>query len=310
MKAVMVREFGGPEALSFMDVADPVPGPGEVCIEVKACTVNPTDTMRRSGASAWHRVRPAGAFALGMEAAGIIREIGAGVELQVGDAVMAVVFPSGEYGAYAERIVVPAEQVALIPPNMDFVHAATIPMNGLTALLALSAVDLKFGDILAVTGAAGTFGGYAIELAKAHGLRVIADSSPADEKLVHRLGADWIVPRGPNVAAAIRNIATEGVPALIDGSLQLEEVVPAVSDAGTLVLMRPMDYKPEERIRAVTVIISEARNRPELLPRLRRHVEMGHLTPRVAAKFPLSSADAAHRMLERGGTRGRIVLIP
>ncbi|AUZ34461.1 hypothetical protein C3B78_08350 [Arthrobacter sp. PGP41] len=98
MKAVMTREFGGPEALTLMEVSNPVPGPGEVCIEVKACTVNPTDTMRRAGAPAWHPLPAEGPFAIGMEAAGIVRKIGAGVELDVGDSVMAVVFPSGRQG--------------------------------------------------------------------------------------------------------------------------------------------------------------------------------------------------------------------
>ena len=110
---------------------------------------------------------------------------------------MAVVVPARGWGAYAERVLVPAEQVTLAPRNVDLSHAATVPMNGLTALLALDEIGLPAGEIIAVTGAAGALGGYVIELAKARGLRVIADSKPSDEDLVRRLGADWIVPRRP-----------------------------------------------------------------------------------------------------------------
>ena len=211
MRAVEVLEFGGPEVLRLVDVADPVPGPGEVCIQVRACTVNPTDTMRRAGAPAWHKAAPQGPFRLGMEVAGVIDEVGPGADFEVGDQVMALVVPSQDHGAYAERIVLPVQQVALAPRNVGVSHAATVPMNGLTALLALAAVDLPAGATLAVTGAAGAVGGYVVELAKARGLRVIADSAPADEELVRQLGPDWIVPRGHDVAAAIRRLVQAGV---------------------------------------------------------------------------------------------------
>ena len=309
VREVQVPEFGGPEVLRLVDVADPVRGPGEVCIQVRACTVNPTDTMRRAGASAWHKVAPQGPFRLGMEVAGVVDEVGPGAGFEVGDRVMALVVPSVESGAYAERVVLPVDQVALAPRNVDLSHAATVPMNGLTALLALAAADLPAGETLAVTGAAGALGGYVVELAKARGLRVIADSSPADEELVRRLGAEWIVPRGHDVAAAIRRLVPAGVAALIDGSVQGAEVLPALSDGGTLVVLRPQDLAPAHA-RVVFVWVSQALQRPDWLPELRRHVEEGHLTPRVAREFPLASAYEAHRLLERGGTRGRIVLIP
>ena len=309
MRAVEVLEFGGPEVLRLVDVADPVPGPGEVCIQVRACTVNPTDTMRRAGAPAWHKAAPQGPFRLGMEVAGVIDEVGPGADFEVGDQVMALVVPSQDHGAYAERIVLPVQQVALAPRNVGVSHAATVPMNGLTALLALAAVDLPAGATLAVTGAAGAVGGYVVELAKARGLRVIADSAPADEELVRQLGPDWIVPRGHDVAAAIRRLVPAGVPALIDGSVQGVEVLPAVSDGGTVVVLRPPDFAPAHA-RVVFVWVSQALQRPEWLSELRRYVEQGQLTPRVAREFPLAAAEEAHRLLEQGGLRGRIVLVP
>ena len=309
MLAVKAREPGGPEVLTLFEVADPVPGPGEVCIAVKASTVNPTDTMNRSGAAAWHPVAPREPFNIGMEVSGVVDEVGPGVDLEVGDRVMAVVVPARGWGAYAERVLVPAGQATLAPENVDFSHAATIPMNGLTALLALDAIDVAAGDTIAVTGAAGALGGYVIELAKARGVRVIADSQPSDEALVRGLGADWLVPRGPDVADAIRGIVPEGVSALVDCSIQLTEVVPAVAEGGVIAIFRPVEFDPSPA-RSVFVGVSQALARPEWLSELRRHVEKGELTPRVAHELPLASAAEAHRLLERGGTRGRIVLIP
>ena len=111
MRAVMVLKPGGPEALTVVDVADPVAGPGQVCIRVRASTVNPTDTMRRSGAPAWFPVAPTRPYGLGMEVAGIVDEVGPGVaDFAVGDDVMALVIPSSGWGAYAERVVVPGNR--------------------------------------------------------------------------------------------------------------------------------------------------------------------------------------------------------
>jgi len=289
-------------------VPDPNAGPGEIVLRLAACTVNPTDTMRRAGAAAW-RVPPREPYALGMEASGIVESVGAGVQFEVGDHVMALVLPTQERGAYDERIAVPASQVARAPRNIDLIHAATLPMNGSTALLALDALDLPEDASLAVTGAAGAVGGYVVEIAKARGLRVIADSSPEDEPMVRGFGADHIVPRGPGFAAAVRELEPGGVRALVDCSVQGAELLPALADGGTMAVLRPPDFEaPDVQIHFVRV--STAPERPELLQELTRYVEAGQLTTRVARQFPLAQAADAHRLLEQGGLRGRILLHP
>lgn len=113
--------------------------------------------------------------------------------LQVGDHVMAIVVPEGSRGAYSERVVVTAESVARVPVGATDAERTTLPMNGLTARLALDVLALERGQILAVTGAAGAVGGYAVQLTKADGLRVIADASQDDDQLVKRAGGR---PRG------------------------------------------------------------------------------------------------------------------
>jgi NADPH2:quinone reductase len=309
MQAVLARAPGGPEVLNLLEVPDATAGPGEVCIEIHASTVNPTDTMRRSGSAGWHSVPPQWPIVLGMEAAGVVDEVGLGADFEVGDAVMAVVFPKAGWGTYAERVLVPATQVTRAPRNVDLSHAATVPMNGLTALLALEAVGLPAGESIAVTGAAGALGGYVIELARVRGLHVIADSSPADQDLVCRLGANVVVPRGPDVAAAIRKVVPAGVRGLVDCSYQLAEASPAVMEGGVMVTVRPSEFDASPA-RAVFVNVTQAAERIDWLVELRQYVEEGRLTTRVAHELPLASAETAHRLLERGGTRGRIVLRP
>ncbi len=206
MRGIGVIEFGGPEALQVVDLPEVHAGTGEVRIKVQAATVNPTDTGLRSGARAAAMQNDPPPYIPGMDAAGVIDEVGADTEtgLAVGDAVMAMVIPRASHGGYRESIVLAADSVVRAPAHSSIVEAATLPMNGLTARQSLDQLALQSGQTVAVTGAAGCYGGYVVQLAKADGLRVIADASSADERLVRDLGADLVVPRGVVIAALFR----------------------------------------------------------------------------------------------------------
>jgi len=171
MKAIGLTAFGGPEVLRVLDLPVPEAGPGEIRIRVHAATVNPVDTLVRRGIAFVSDAAPP--YVPGMDAAGVVEQIGAGVDtdLAVGDHVMAVVVVSGTHGAYAEHVVVPAESVVRVPAGTTEIETATLPMNGLTARMALDLLELPTGATVAVTGAAGAVGGYAVQLAKADGLR-------------------------------------------------------------------------------------------------------------------------------------------
>jgi NADPH:quinone reductase-like Zn-dependent oxidoreductase len=310
MRVVGVTEFGGPEALRVVEVPEPHAGPGEVRIRVHAAAVNPTDTYVRNGDRADHQRADPPPYVPGMDAAGVLDEVGAGVEtdLAVGDHVMAIVVPKGSHGAYSEYIVVPAKSVARAPAGVSDVEASSLPMNGLTARLALDRLDLQPGQTLAVTGAAGCFGGYVVQLAKADGLRVIADASPADEKLVRDLGADVVVARGDGVAARIRDAAPGGVDGLADGSVQHELLLAAVKDGGGFAAVRGFAGETERGITVHSVMVRTYATEQAKLDRLREQVEDGAITLRVARTFPPEEAGEAHRLLEAGGTRGRLVV--
>ena len=169
-----------------------------------------------------------------MDAAGEVDEIGEGTdtELHVGDAAMAIVVPDGSHGAYAEYVVVPAASAVRAPSGASAAEAATLPMNAMTARLALDTLALVPGQTLAVTGAASALGGYVVQLAKTDRLTVVADASEADEQLVRELGADVVVRRGDDVAARIREGRPGGVDGLVDGSVQGDALLPAVRDGG------------------------------------------------------------------------------
>lgn len=313
MRVVGVREFGGPEALEVIEVPTPVCGPDEIRINVRAAAVNPTDTYTVNGARAELLAKQGPPpYVPGMDAAGEIDEIGSAVdsELAVGDRVMAMVIPSGSNGAYASQVVVPAAIVVPIPDGVSFVEAATLPMNGLTADLALDLLELSAGDTLAVTGAAGAFGGYVVQLAKVAGLTVIADASEADEALVRELGADHVVRRGSDVAERIRALVPEGVNGLADGSVQGVEVIAAVADGGRIATVRG-DDGPDESVRGITwhpVWVRVHERAGDKLARLGQLAGEGRLTLRVAQTFKAEDAAEAHRVLHRGGTRGRCVI--
>jgi len=310
MRGVGVIEFGGPEVLQIVDLPEVHAAQGEVRIRVHGATVNPTDTAIRDGARAEALSKLPPPYIPGMDIAGVIDEVGIGTEssLVVGDAVIAMVIPTGSHGAYRESIVLSADSVAKAPVGSTHSEASTLPMNGLTARLSLDQLALQPGQTLAVTGAAGCYGGYVVQLAKSDGLRVIADASEVDEQIVNGLGADIIVRRGDDIAARIREVAPDGVDALADGSVQMHVATGAVRDGGKFVSVRGWHGNGERGITFQTTSVRNYDHRADLLDRLRQQTEEGELTLRVAASYPPKEAAEAHRRLEAGGTRGRCVI--
>lgn len=309
MRAVGVTEFGGPDALHLVDLPEPHAGPGEVRIRVHAAAVNPTDTGLRAGLYRERLGDRPPPYVPGMDAAGLVDEVGPGSRFATGDRVMAITLPTTPRGgAYADAVVVPEASAVPMPAGADFAAAATLPMNGLTAWLALDQLDLAAGSVLAVTGAAGAFGGYVVQLAKARDLQVVADASEADEPLVRQLGADHVVRRGEDVADRIRELFPGGVDGLADGSVQEAQVAPAVRDGGGMAVVRGWGGDPGRSITVHPVRVATAAERTDALDELRRLAEAGALTLRVARVLAPDEAPEAHRLLEAGGVRGRLVL--
>jgi NADPH:quinone reductase len=310
LRAVVIPKPGDPDVLEVADRPAREPGAGEVRIAVKAAAVNPTDIgLRERGAGP--DLEPP--WVAGMDAAGVVESVGPDVDrLQVGEEVMAAVSPRRpEGGAQQELLVVPAASVVPIPDGASLVEAATLPMNGLTAMRGLEMMGLDAGQTLAVAGGAGLLGSYVIPLAKERGLRVIADAKPEDEELVRGFGADEVVPRSDDFAAAIREVEPAGVDAVYDTALLYRDAFGAVRDGGQIVFVRGWDGdEVEDRsIRVHPVMVFRVLERTDWLEELRALASAGKLKLRVAGEYPPEKAAEAHRAMDAGGLRGRAVIV-
>src|SRR5487761_1429213 len=298
-RAVGITRPGGVEVLEVIERPVRGPGPGEVRVAVRAAAVNPTDIgLREQGAE---DLPPP--WVPGMDAAGRVESVGDSVDRPApGDPVMVAVSPRRrEGGAQAELLVVPAASVVPVPTGATLEQAATLPMNGLTALLALKLLDLRPGQTLAVS---------ATPRAKARGLRVLADAKPEDEPLVHSFGADAVLPRGDGFPAAVRAQTVDGVDGFLDTALLGRAAFPALHDGGAMAVVRGWsDGEPERGIEIRRVWVRTVLERTEWLDELRRLASRGGLQLRVAGTYPPGRAADAHRAMEAGGLRGRAVIV-
>jgi NADPH2:quinone reductase len=310
VRAVGLMVHGGPEVLEVVDVEAVTAGPGQIRIQNFAAAVNPTDIVARDGTRAKLQSQFPPPYVPGMDAAGIVDQVGEGVStgIKLGDRVMAMVVPKASHGAYREQLVLNQYAVVPAPANTTHLQASTLPMNALTARLSLDLLELSPGQVLAVTGGPGAYGGYVIELAKAAGLTVIADSSESDRALLETLGADVVVARGEGFAERIREHFPDGVDGVADGALLNDKAIPAVKDGGAFTAIRGFRGEPQRDIRFTETWVTQYNERYDLLDALRQQTEQGQLTLRVADVVPPERAGDAHQRLAAGGTRGRIVI--
>ena len=308
MRAVGIAGPGGPEVVQLIDRPVREAGANEVRIAVRAAAVNPTDIGLRTVGDA--NTPPP--WTPGMDAAGTIESVGSGVEgLRPGQQVMAAVTPRRpEGGAQAELVVIPAASTVPAPDVVTLEQAATLPMNGLTAMRGLELLGLGAGETLLVSGGAGLLASYVIPLAKRQGLRVIADAAPADEQLVRSFGADEVVARGDGMPAAVRELAADGVAALFDTALLGRRAFATIRDGGAIAVVRGWDDGDTERgIDVRPVWVREVLQRTDWLHQLRGLASDGALKLRIAGEYPPERAADAQRAMEAGGLRGRALIV-
>ncbi|GAA0363935.1 NADP-dependent oxidoreductase [Microbispora corallina] len=307
--------------MRVLELPEPHAGPGQVRIKVAAADVNSADVVSRSGYV--NKLSPGSfpqsdAYVIGWDAAGVIDEVGDGVraELAVGTDALALVVPILTLGAQAEYVVAPAESVVRAPRGVELTAASTLLMSGLSARQALKLLEVAPGATVAVIGAAGTVGGYAVQLAKAAGLTVIADAAARDRDLVIALGADHVVPRGDDFADAVRRLRPDGVDGLIDTAQLTGAAATVVRDGGVAAGLRPLagssswaDSTTDRGVRWRIVNVTTDMDDTSALTELCEQAESGVLTLRVAATFAAEQAKEAHALIEVGGVRGRPVLV-
>ncbi|MFF4415964.1 NADP-dependent oxidoreductase [Streptosporangium sp. NPDC001559] len=311
MRAVVVRSFGGPEVLEVEEVPVPGTGVGQVRVRVEAAGVNPVDVATRAGGLvALGLADRRDVHGIGWDLAGVVEEVGTGVTgFAPGDRVVGLVDRLDlPLGAYAEQVVLDADALALIPGGVTAVQAATLPLNSLTADQALDLLELSEGQSVLVTGAAGAVGGYAVELAVLRGLRVVAVAGQEDEDLVRRLGAEFFVPRGAELGAAVRSLVPGGVDGAVDAAVVGTAALTAVRGGGSFVAV--LDGAVPRPLRGTRVSNVWIRADGARLAELAGLAGEGRLSLRVADTLPLDEAAKAHERFSQGGLRGRLVLLP
>jgi NADPH:quinone reductase-like Zn-dependent oxidoreductase len=159
-----------------------------------------------------------------------------------------------------------------------------------------------------ITGGAGAMGGDSIQIAKYFGLKVIADGKDSDVDLLRKLGADNVVPRGDALVASVKQLYPQGVDGLIDAALLRDSVVPLVRDGGAGVSVRMTHLINDPRLRSANVMVGGQMTNTPALVWLAEMLAKGVITARVAKTFPAAQAAEAHKVVEAGGLRGRVVL--
>jgi putative PIG3 family NAD(P)H quinone oxidoreductase len=324
VKAVVVREPGGPDALEYVDVPDPEVGPDDVLLDVAATAVNRADLLQRQG----HYPPPPGASSvIGLECSGTVTALGEHVTgHRVGDEVCALLAGGG----YATRVAVPAGQVMPLPGGVDLVTAAALPEVAATVWSNVMMVaGLRSGETFLVHGGAGGIGSFAIQLAAAVGARVITTGgSPEKLAFCAGLGADVTIDyREQDFVEVVREVTDgHGADVILDNmaASYLGRNVAALAVEGRLVVIGmqggttgELDLGALMRKRAA-IVATTLRARPveekaTICRAVAEHVwplvTDGTIRPVVDTTLPLAQAAEAHRRMESGAHTGKILLV-
>lgn len=313
MKSITADRFGGPEVLKISEVPKPEPGSGEIRVKVEAAGVNPLDTQIRRGDYTDYVPTP---YKLGVELAGVVDALGEGVTtFAVGDEVFYSTRVLENEGGYAEYHTERAEFVAKKPRPLSFVEAAAMPIAASTAWVCLiERGRLQSGDRVLILGGSGGVGQFAVQIANNVGAYVVTSVSEQAKDFVFKLGADDTVDyRRKDVWDALKETSGNGFDVIVDliGGDAIQQSLALLATGGRVVsivdqpqaqsLYAGWDYNAEIHL----VFLTPSAER---LTRLGSLAERGLLKPIVERTLALEDAAEAHRLIEAGGRKGKIVL--
>jgi len=320
MQAMTLPSFGGPEVLTLAELDDPVPGPGEVLLDVAATAVNRADLMQRQGL---YPPPPGAPAHPGLECSGTVAALGEGVAgWEVGDRVCALL--SG--GGYATRVAVPAGQLLPVPAGLSLVEAAALPEVACTVWSnVFMRADLQPGEVFLVHGGSSGIGTMAVQLANHLGARVFATvGSPEKAERVAALGAERaVLYRSEDFVEVVR--AEGGADVVLDvmGAAYLARNVQALADGGRLVVIGLQGGARAEldlgallakrgSVHATALRSRSASSKAAIVQAVLAGVwpllETGEVRPVVDRVLPLAQAAQAHRVVEQSGHVGKVVL--
>ncbi|MGC4936420.1 NADP-dependent oxidoreductase [Kribbella sp. DT2] len=298
MKAARFSRFGGPEVLEIVELPDPRPGVGELRIKVRAAGINASDWKKRQGLMDQELPQT-----LGHEAAGIVDELGSDVcGVAVGDRV----FGATPYGAAQAELAV-LSFWAPIPGPLDYATAAAIPAAAETAARSLDQLGVTADSTVLISGASGSVGTAAVQLAVERGARVIGTGSPAAHDLLRSLGAEPVA-YGAGMTERVRAIVPAGVDLALDvaGSGVLPELVELAGGPEHVITVADFLGAQETGVRFSR---GDSGRATYALAQVARMAEAGRFAAQVGQTFPLSDVAEAHRVGEAGTVRGKLVLL-
>ncbi|MGW1199188.1 NADPH:quinone reductase [Streptomyces sp. NPDC002536] len=315
MRAAYTEELGPPEVIRYGELPVPQPGPTDVVVEVTATAVNHVDTFVRSGA--W-RTPVAFPFVVGRDLVGTVAEAGPGAPgFRPGDRVWCnSMGHDGRQGAAAESVVVPADRLYRLPDGVDPVEAAALAHPAATAYLALFTHGrLRAGETVLIAGAAGNVGSALVVMAAQAGARVVATARADDAEYCRSLGASEVIDyRDPQASYP------GGIDVYVDTSARndLPSAVELLAKRGRVVVMAGLRTRPVLPVgplylkdcSVIGFAISQATTSElaEAAAAINRLMAAGLLRPRAVEVLPLSAAAEAHRRIEAGEVRGKLVL--
>ena len=306
-RAVYYNEFGGPESLQVGELPLPPVGPDSVVVKVAGVGINPVDYKIQRGylAGAIEINFP---VVIGWDVAGEVLAVGPAItEFAPGDRVFAYArLDTVQHGTAAEVVVLPIRVLANAPTSLPLEEAAAVPLTGLTAFQLIRRLDIQPGETVLIHGAAGGVGQFAVQLARLAGATIIGTASTRNHEHLRGLGVEP-VGYGPELEAAVRRLAPNGVDVVVDlvGGDALER-----SDALVAANARVGSITNGEGAIARGGVYVFVRPSAADLTELARLIDDGSLVVDVAATYPFAEAAAAYRQLEEGHVRGKIVLTP
>jgi putative PIG3 family NAD(P)H quinone oxidoreductase len=323
VRAVTIPSPGGPEVLTWQEVPDPEPGPGEVLIDVAAAGLNRADLLQRAG---FYPPPPGASPYPGMECSGVVAALGPGVtRWSVGDEVCALLAGGG----YAQLVAAPAEHCLPVPAGVSLVDAAGLPEAACTVWSNVFDVGrLASLDVLLVHGGGSGIGTFAIQLGAAHGARVIATARAAKHPTLRELGADVVIDYTTEDFVAAVHTATSGHGAdvILDimGASYLERNLQALATGGRLVVIGMQGGRKAEldlgqllpKRASIAATSLRPRSREEkaaIVAAVREHVwpliENGSVRPVIFKRKPMPDVAGAHRFMETNDHTGKILLL-
>ena len=306
MKAIRIHEFGGPDVLKYEDAPQPVPAADEVLIKVHASGVNPVDSKIRAG-------HAQGKFPIsfplipGWDVSGEIEEVGNAVlNFRKGDEVYSRPDPTRN-GTYAEYVVVKADQVNQKPKSINHDKAAAVALAGLTAWQGLfTHGDLQDGQKVLIHGASGGVGTYAVQFAKWKGAHVIGTASTDNIDFLYELGADDVIDyKNEKFEEEVKDV--DLVFDLIGGDTQ-KKSLQVIKNGGRLITTVKPENQEEAKLKNIHIEGFMAQSLPGDLQQIADLIDSGKVKPVISEIIPIENAAEAHEKIEKGHTRGKIVL--